>query len=53
MFYCLLKDVIFRKYNDFGYITDNSMFGYHFLDEESSLPGEKFFSESGAIMINE
>lgn len=53
MFYCLLKDVIFRKYNDFGYITDNSMFGYHFLDEESSLPGEKFFSESGSIMINE
>ena len=52
MFFRLLNDVLFRQYSDFGYITDNSMFGYRFLNDNATLPGERFFSESGAIMLS-
>ena len=43
---------MFRKYKNYGYITDNSMFGYQFLNEKRLLPGERFISESGSYMMN-
>lgn len=46
-----MPNVMFRKYKDYGYITDNSMFGYRFLDDTSLFPGERFISESGAYMM--
>ena len=52
MFFRLLNDVLFRQYSGFGYITDNSMFGYRFLNDNATLPGEKFVSESGSIMLS-
>ena len=31
MYYRIKENVLFRKYNEYGYITDNSMFGYRSL----------------------
>lgn len=52
MYFRLLNNVMFRKYKNYGYITDNSMFGYQFLNEKRLLPGERFISESGSYMMN-
>lgn len=52
MFYKIKNYVLFRKYEEYGYITDNSMFGYRFLDDRIKLPGEEYVSESGAVMLN-
>ena len=43
--------VMFRKYNEYGLLTDNSMFGYRIAGDEERYPGEKYVSESGAIML--
>lgn len=51
MYFRIMPNVIFRKYKDYGYITDNSMFGYRFLDEKKFSLGECFISETGAYMI--
>ena len=52
MYFRILKNVIFRRYNDYGYITDNSMFGYRFFNDKRFFPGERFISESGSYMID-
>lgn len=51
MYFKLKNDVLFRQYSDYGYITDNSMFGYRMLNDNSALPGEKYVSQSGAVML--
>lgn len=53
MFYKIRDDVLFRRYNSFGYITDNSEFGYQLLNDTQLRPGETFVSESGAVMLSE
>lgn len=52
MFYKIRNDVLFRQYDHHGYIADNSEYGYRFLDDTSSRPGETFVSESGAVMLS-
>ena len=52
MFYKIRNDVLFRRYDHHGYIVDNSEFGYRFLDDLNSRPGETFVSESGAVMLS-
>ena len=52
MYYKLRDDVLFRRYNDFGYITDNSDYGYRFLNDNHYYPGEMYVSESGAVMLS-
>lgn len=52
MFYKIRNDVLFRRYDHHGYIADNSEYGYRFLDDTSSRPGETFVSESGAVMLS-
>ena len=52
MYFKIKDTVLFRNYKKYGYITDNSMFGYRTLDEMSIISGEKFVSESGAIMLS-
>jgi len=42
MYYKLRDDVLFRQYNDFGYITDNSDYGYRFLNDNHYYPGEMY-----------
>lgn len=52
MYYKIKSNILFRKYKDYGYITDNAMFGYRYLNNMSSLPGEEYVSESGAVMLS-
>lgn len=43
---------MFRQYEDYGFITDNSMFGYRIPGDASLYPGEEYVSESGSVMLN-
>lgn len=51
MYYKLRQDVLFRQYDEYGLITDNSEFGYRMLNDTRRLRGEKYVSKSGAIML--
>lgn len=52
--YFKIKDyVMFRQYKDYGYLTDNSMFGYKMMNDSLRMLGERFVSESGAVMLGE
>lgn len=51
MYYKLRQDVLFRQYDEYGLITDNSEFGYRMLNDTRSLRGEKYVSKSGAVML--
>lgn len=53
MYYKIKNNILFRKYEGYGYITDNSMFGYRMSRDTSLYPGEEFISESGAVMLNQ
>lgn len=50
-YYQIKPNVIFRNYGDFGYITDNRNFGYHFSNETYVL-GDRIVSESGAVILS-
>ena len=50
-YYQIKPDVIFRNYGDFGYITDNRNFGYHFSNTSYVL-GDRIVSESGAVILS-
>lgn len=43
--------VIFRNYGDFGYITDNRNYGYHFKGDKRIL-GDRIVSESGSVILS-
>ena len=51
MFYRLSDDAIFRKYDEYGYISDNSEYGYRMLNDQKPVLGEKYLSASGAVMV--
>lgn len=51
MYYKLRNDVLFRQYDEYGLITDNSEFGYRMLNDARRLRGEKYVSSSGAVML--
>ena len=42
MYYRLGDDVLFRQYQDFGVITDNSEYGYRMLNDNRPIIGEKY-----------
>lgn len=50
-YYQIKPDTIFRNYGDFGYITDNRNFGYHFSNASYVL-GDRIVSESGAVILS-
>ena len=52
MYFKIKDSIMFRKYEEYGYITDNSMFGYRWLNDNSEWPGEEYVSESGAVMLD-
>ena len=52
MYYKIRNDVLFRKYLNHGYITDNSEYGYRMLDDNRRCLREKYVSVSGAIMLS-
>lgn len=51
MYYKIKNDILFRRYKEYGYITDNSEYGYRFLNSKRKNPGENYVSESGAVML--
>lgn len=51
MYYKIKDNIMFRRYKEYGYITDNSLFGYKLLDDVRLFPGEKYVSDSGAVML--
>lgn len=51
LYYKLRKHILFRSYDTFGYITDNSEYGYRFLHHNYCDPGEQYVSKSGAVML--
>ena len=51
MFYRLSDDAIFRQYEEYGYISDNSEYGYRMLNDQKKVLGEKYLSASGAVMV--
>lgn len=51
MYYKIRNDILFRQYKEYGYITDNSEYGYRFLNSNRKNPGENYVSESGAVML--
>lgn len=52
MYIKIRDDVLFRRYDEYGYITDNSEFGYRMLNDERPVRGEKFMSQSGSVMFS-
>lgn len=51
MYYKLRNSILFRQYDEYGYITDNAMFGYYDRHDAMFFPGSQFVSESGAVML--
>lgn len=51
MYFKIRNNILFRQYKEYGYITDNEMFGYRFLNDTNVMPGEKYVSDIGAIML--
>lgn len=51
MYFKLKNNILFRRYDGYGYITDNSMFGYRMLNDNTKVVGEKYVSQSGAVML--
>ena len=46
-----MDDVLYRQYEEYGLITDNSEYGYRMLNDTRILRGEKYVSQSGAVML--
>lgn len=53
MYYKIKSDILFRKYAEYGYLTDNSKFEYRLLNDTTNPPGEKYISEIGAVMLSQ
>lgn len=51
MYYKLKSKVIFREYDDFGYITDNGNFGYNSSTNTNDI-GDLIVSKSGAVFLS-
>ncbi|RPH33025.1 MAG: radical SAM protein [Bacteroidales bacterium] len=52
MFFKQKSNVLFRKYESFGYITDNRNFGYKQTNNNENYIGDKILSESGAVFMS-
>lgn len=52
MYYKINSHILFRNCKEYGFITDNAMFGYRFLNDKTKLPGEEYVSESGAVYLD-
>lgn len=51
MYFKQKSNVMFRKYETFGYITDNRNFGYKQANNDRNDIGDKIVSQSGAIFL--
>lgn len=46
------KDILYRDYGDFAYITDNRNFGYKWANEEDDHIGDKIISKEGIPFLS-
>jgi len=46
------SNIIFRRYDSFGYITDNRNFGYKKTNNDANHIGDKILSKSGALFFS-
>ena len=52
MYYKIREDILYRKYDEYGLITDNSEYGYRMLNDLRRKRPEKYVSKSGAVMLS-
>lgn len=52
MYYKLRRDVLFRNYGCFGFITDNRDWEYRKIGDETCYIGDKVVSQSGAVFLS-
>ncbi len=52
MYYKLKSNILFRKYDSFGYLSDNKNFEYKKYNDNDIVIGDKIVSESGANFIS-
>lgn len=52
MFFKKKSVIMFRNYENFGYITDNRNFEYKRVDDNRNDIGDKILSESGAVFLS-
>ena len=52
MYYKLKSNILFRKYDSFGYLSDNRNFEYKKKNDNDIVIGDKIISESGANFIS-
>lgn len=52
MYYQIKSGIIYRDYHFFGYLTDNSNFGYKYLNETNDEPRGMVVSQSGAVFLS-
>lgn len=51
MYFKIKDNILFRQYEEYGYITDNSLFGYSLFRDNATMPGEKYVSDIAAVML--
>ncbi len=52
MFFKKRSNIIYRNYDNFGYITDNRNFGYRSASDNNKFVGDKIVSESGSVFLS-
>ena len=53
MYYKINTNIMYRLYDNYGYITDNTMFGYRYMDDKTIYPGEEYVSFFTSINSDE
>lgn len=52
MYFNIKPSIQFRNYETYGLITDNSLFGYRFLHDDTKKLGERYVSETGSVFLS-
>lgn len=52
MFYCFNTTTLYRRYPDFGYITDSNDFSYRMVNDNRVFYGETYVSNTAAAMLD-
>ncbi len=52
MYYQIKSNIMFRNYNNFGYITDNRNYFYKKIYDNNFVVGDKIVSETGTIFLS-
>ena len=52
MLYSTLPTIIYRDYPDFGFLTDNRIYGYDTASKSSIKIGERLLSKTGSIFYS-